>query len=205
MPPRTACPTSCFNPRTRVGCDACVPSSRLYPCGCFNPRTRVGCDGSFHISLCSCHWVSIHAPAWGATTCECQHDGRRQFQSTHPRGVRRKRVFHLRAFAVFQSTHPRGVRHLTSSPTFCRDLVSIHAPAWGATPSSCPWPWPLSGFNPRTRVGCDMRWMISASGRPEFQSTHPRGVRLKPPTIPPMALRVSIHAPAWGATQASRC
>ncbi len=57
-------------------------------------------------------------------------------------------------------------------------IVSIHAPAWGAT-------WRLGGlrtgergFNPRSRMGSDMGDDIR---REE-------------------ALRVSIHAPAWGAT-----
>ena len=57
-------------------------------------------------------------------------------------------------------------------------VVSIHAPAWGATISD-------------HRNG-------GATG--EFQSTHPRGVR--PPALPveDPASTVSIHAPAWGAT-----
>ena len=77
----------------------------------------------------------------------------------------------------FQSTHPRGVR-LNGKPS-AREvkMVSIHAPAWGATPQGgageaagpCFNPrtrvgcdsiaacatWPRQGFNPRTRVGCD--------------------------------------------------
>ena len=55
--------------------------------------------------------------------------------------------------------------------------VSIHAPAWGATQSS-------------TGLRCSV----------EFQSTRPRGAR--PREIRQYALgdRVSIHAPAWGAT-----
>ena len=77
---------------------------------CFNPRTHMGCD----IIFCNCNlwWkiVSIHAPTWGATyTCICASTGLvvsihaptwgatnisvefmpiRQFQSTHPHGVR---------------------------------------------------------------------------------------------------------------------
>ena len=62
--------------------------------------------------------------------------------------------------------------------------VSIHAPAWGATPR------PLTGFlrhksfNPRTLVGCDWRpcWAFPSASR--FQSTHPRGVR-RPPSGKP--------------------
>ena len=41
-------------------------------------------------------------------------------------------------------------------------LVSIHAPAWGATGQAQAYPIPGTGFNPRTRVGCDE----SRSSRP---------------------------------------
>jgi len=77
-----------FNPRTREGCDSAWYSPGLCP-SCFNPRTREGCD-----SLAG--FDEIH---------------QLQFQSTHPRGVRR--------------TLPRAR---------CRMVqVSIHAPARGAT------------------------------------------------------------------------
>ena len=57
-------------------------------------------------------------------------------------------------------------------------LVSIHAPAWGAT-------------------GC---LLSSATTVREFQSTHPRGVRRTSLTTSSRTVMVSIHAPAWGAT-----
>ena len=122
------------------------------------------------------------------------------FQSTHPRGVRLLSNVLGYAADVFQSTHPRGVR-LVNLVTGAGDgMVSIHAPAWGAT----------FGNNAEDAV---RKW---------FQSTHPRGVRLVI-TLPPPArgpsfnprtrvgcdllrrgliglIRVSIHAPAWGAT-----
>ena len=101
---------------------------------------------------------------------------------------------------LFQSTHPRGVR-LVRLASICKVfLVSIHAPAWGATSGFAVWKksrtsfnprtrvgcdaaafgglFELGGFNPRTRVGCDARLHCVGSvhgGR--FQSTHPRGVR----------------------------
>ena len=34
----------------------------------FNPRTRVGCDDLGRVELEALEDVSIHAPAWGATT-----------------------------------------------------------------------------------------------------------------------------------------
>ena len=123
--------------------------------------------------------------------------------------------------------------------------VSIHAPAWGATiltsachvlclfqsthprgvrlsqAMSCKW---AKGFNPRTRVGCDIPVLENHGGWKTFQSTHPRGVRLKVcvtyllypsefQSTHPRGVRlpgvmkglfstdVSIHAPAWGATR----
>ena len=54
-----------FNPRTREGCDLCVFSLSFYRY-CFNPRTREGCDMMIKIQL---NLISM-------------------FQSTHPRGVR---------------------------------------------------------------------------------------------------------------------
>ena len=82
------------------------------------------------------------------------------------------------------------------------------------------------GFNPRTRVGCDdiAAWVLHSKSM--FQSTHPRGVRhdkavaaeaaiafqsthprgVRPARWYCMACqdRVSIHAPAWGATRRPR-
>ena len=55
-----------FNSRTREGCDGCRGSSWLLRGG-FNSRTREGCDahGEEHTATSSC--VSIHAPGRGAT------------------------------------------------------------------------------------------------------------------------------------------
>ena len=53
-----------------------------------------------------------HAPAWGAT--------------------RWTPVIFV-PLAMFQSTHPRGVRLLVTGIRPAAALVSIHAPAWGAT------------------------------------------------------------------------
>ena len=100
----------------------------------------------------------------------------------------------------FQSTHPRGVRLLCQVVGFDRVLVSIHAPAWGATWRRSARYRLLQSFNPRTRVGCDKRTRRRDRRRmrfnprtrvgcdpwpqkgpavtvPVFQSTHPRGVR----------------------------
>ena len=56
-------------------------------------------------------------------------------------------------------------------------LISIHAPAWGAT------------VTPIARLAQAL-----------FQSTHPHGVRPLPEGYWPKDGFISIHAPAWGAT-----
>ena len=147
---------------------------------------------------------------------------------------------------MFQSTHPRGVRHFELSILFRIKIVSIHAPAWGATPDAVvptallgvsihapAWgaTWKVENtvtrmilfqsthprgvrprdkvfrahssmsFNPRTRVGCDFGIVSTVFFKFWFQSTHPRGVRLPAPDgHAKHEVRVSIHAPAWGAT-----
>ena len=144
--------------------------------------------------------VSIHAPAWGATSISAWM--RAMSSCFNPR-TRVGCDVHIGLDAgnelLFQSTHPRGVRRAAPMLTSCAVGVSIHAPAWGATPahtvliigyevsihapawgatSARPRTRLLSKcFNPRTRVGCDLScWIFCAITLP-FQSTHPRGVR----------------------------
>ena len=162
-----------FNPRTRVGCDSlrlCALSSHTS----FNPRTRVGCDTMSRL-FAQFLSVSIHAPVWGATIAVTLFSMMTKFQSTHPCGVRLSAVSSLgetvvsihapvwgatslkpsmSLYVMFQSTHPCGVRRVK-----CMSILA------------------KMGFNPRTRVGCD----IYALAKIENSS-------------------VSIHAPVWGAT-----
>ena len=104
---------TCFNPRTRVGCDALAAFHRAVREGFQSTHPRgvrlvVVADGH------ALSHVSIHAPAWGATIPGILRDAARPcfnprtrvgcdammpdtpctrllFQSTHPRGVRRRR------------------------------------------------------------------------------------------------------------------
>ncbi len=97
---------------------------------------------------------------------------------------------------LFQSTRPRGVRRCVSfGPRI--GIVSIHAPARGATNpvylAGC-----NPGFNPRARAGCD-DLSPRLAHYSLFQSTRPRGVR-RVYLVIGAAFRVSIHAPARGAT-----
>jgi len=77
----------------------------------FNPRTRTGCDRHFQI-------VGLFD---------------RPFQSTHPHGVRRVWEWVEYTRQAFQSTHPHGVRLPAVTAECTYSVVSIHAPARGAT------------------------------------------------------------------------
>ena len=127
----------------------------------------------------------------------------KKFQSTHPRGVRRRKMGLNEDEYIFQSTHPRGVRHGGQCGGRHLREISIHAPSWGATHFRKRAGGRGNNFNPRTLVGCDRGdWKVFKS-RKGFQSTHPRGVRLFlcPWLLP--RLPISIHAPSWGATMTS--
>ena len=98
----------------------------------FNPRTHVGCDRLIERARYEVR-ISIHAPTWGATSktliyimTNCHFNPR-----THVGcDVRRQPL--LRA-SIFQSTHPRGVRRRHSDKFYREQSISIHAPTWGAT------------------------------------------------------------------------
>ena len=120
----------------------------------FNPRSHMGSDFAIVINKSDYLSVSIHAPTWGAT-CEAKraalirlfqstlpHGERRYsggylssrflFQSTLPHGERPPKMGSRVAYQSFQSTLPHGERPHTSR-AYRRNLVSIHAPTWGAT------------------------------------------------------------------------
>jgi len=123
----------------------------------------------------------------------------------------------------FQSTRPRGARLWNQTRTPEKN-VSIHAPAWGATPACPPRASWLRCFNPRARVGRDgiaiFRFSLfsvsihapawgatrtSLQSRPR-SSFNPRA-RVGRDHATPVAILlavVSIHAPAWGATRLAR-
>ena len=198
-------------------------------CNCeysFNPRTRVGCD------CCACGGtiapedVSVHAPAWGATRlARIEALLEALFQSTHPRGVRRRCgtrgirpcgvSIHAPAWgatlssglktafeARFQSTHPRGVRRISRHHRHITTIVSIHAPAWGATHAPRSTATRMGKFQSTHPRGVRLPLYARQRFFIMFQSTHPRGVRPGEFQVAHGMIRVSIHAPAWGATWA---
>ena len=144
--------------------------------------------------------ISIHAPAWGATRSHPSGlKTPRLFQSTHPRGVRLLAHFQKIHYKKFQSTHPRGVRRYRVASNHPIQMISIHAPAWGATPLNCIQKFTalFQSTHPR-----GVRQQVWPKRRQcgIFQSTHPRGVRQGSLLAARCFLAISIHAPAWGAT-----
>ena len=98
----------------------------------FNSRAREGRDkkilGGFVVEE-----VSIHAPARGATESADMTWTEIEFQFTRPRGARRNIVGLRFSQGRFQFTRPRGARRVVRYCPITDKVVSIHAPARGAT------------------------------------------------------------------------
>ncbi len=121
------------------------------------------------------------------------------FQSTHPSGVRHL-INSLKAWVgIFQSTHPSGVRLSRSGQGGRGQLISIHAPQWGATRRVCRCRAAIGNFNPRTPVGCDQVDTRRRATRYHFNPRTPVGCDTRQ-AHRSHHRRISIHAPQWGAT-----
>ena len=211
-----------FNPRSRMGSDPATAGSRPHPRS-FNPRSRMGSDHQ-HPDAPNGEPVSIHAPAWGATTTD-NAVPIKVYVSIHapawgatippnpllplargfnPRSRMGSDTLHARAGSVRAGFNPRSRMGSDDADGWhleYRERVSIHAPAWGATGPR--------GRN-RDRAGVSIHapaWgatiipLMHATAKVLFQSTLPHGERLEAIGQPVgLAIEVSIHAPAWGAT-----
>ena len=167
--------------------------------GCFNPRARAGRDGRNTPKKCARNCFNPRARA-----------GRDDYLA----------MVHRVVFS-FQSTRPRGARRFPQAGQRVERNVSIHAPARGATlagwceccrhskfQSTRPRGARLVGtslltlggcFNPRARAGRDTPGPRAESTRMGFNPRARAGrdvLRRQPGTV----FRVSIHAPARGAT-----
>ncbi len=120
-----------FNPRSRAGSDCSKRSTRCASC-CFNPRSRAGSD-DFLQAVVGQHQVSIHAPARGATLFLAA-DGL-STTGFNPRSRAGSDAPMLRDTTCLSGFNPRSRAGSDKSylPGLQRDLVSIHAPARGAT------------------------------------------------------------------------
>jgi len=123
--------------------------------------------------------VSIHAPAWGATIRAALSAAWMTF-CFNPRARMGRDVLRGRNSLItirFQSTRPHGARLGDEFANIARPVVSIHAPAWGAT----------------RLILEEMKKLFVSIHAPAWGAT-----------IEKLAAQneklVSIHAPAWGAT-----
>ena len=186
---------ACFNPRTRTGCDY-LPIGIFYPESSFNPRTRTGCDGADGRDSCPGRFNPRTRtgcdkfPCYGLhrlysfnprtrTGCDAPpslgylRDGR--FQSTHPHGVRLSISTACSSPLRFNPRTRTGC-DCFSSQSLVKPIVSIHAPARGATNLKV-----LDGvkisFQSTHPHGVRRLVRLNYILYKKFQSTHPHGVR----------------------------
>ena len=208
----------------RLGRASALP--RWRPTG-FNPRPRAGSDGRVRPAAHQ-RRVSIHAPARESDRPPPRRRCRRRRRfNPRPRAGSDRRA---RPWRASRSTR-FNPRPRAGSDTRSR-LVSSSSP-WSFNPRpragsdatiSSSWN-PTASFNPRPRAGSDMRdrFVFIRTGGHGFQSTPPRGKRLRDrqgnqrlriwfQSTPPRGKRrahqqayrrriVSIHAPAREATR----
>ena len=143
----------------------------------FNPRSRMGSDSGSEFFEIVYH-ISIHAPAWGATRVQTATSVDLLFQSTLPHGERRaSEIVVMASVGIFQSTLPHGERH--------REYPSGRLPRY---------------FNPRSRMGSDRDRLQRNQQSSYFNPRSRMGSDAEFAHGPGAVIRISIHAPAWGAT-----
>ena len=144
-----------------------------------------------------------------------------QFQSTLPRGERHSAQIGSSGDYAFQSTLPRGERLLR--PPFLQlhcvisihapargathhrgftqqdHAISIHAPARGATSDDLAKDTSNDNFNPRSREGSDDSMISRCYSDTYFNPRSREGSDVVVGTAP-VNMVISIHAPARGAT-----
>ena len=194
-------PFTYFNPRSREGSDSMPAQTRL----CFVISIRAPAKGATPNTkpfLFNVSHISIRAPAKGATVQLC-------YMTTRPK---------------FQSALPRRERHFTPLDDTGQYKISIRAPAKGATGlrvksrhrekdfnprsregSDCNGCCKIRSnlyFNPRSREGSDVKIIQPNCSSFKFQSALPRRERRDLNINYPATRKISIRAPAKGATMA---
>ena len=190
--------------------------------GSFNPRSRAGSDNGEAELETAVVFVSIHAPARGATHL-LQPVGRVFGVSIHApaRGATLARGEGALRCASFNPRSRAGSDDTVSGPTARKSGFNPRSRA-GSDSRRNSTVLRFSRFNPRSRAGSDpgladvdlfalvFQSTLPRGERPSllksfgmlslFQSTLPRGERLSPAPCGLPIRSVSIHAPARGAT-----
>jgi len=102
----------------------------------------------------------------------------------------------------FQSTRPHGARRNFREFIVKRKCFNPRA-RMGRDYDAYVLRYAIDRFNPRARMGRDRRRARKIAHTVVFQSTRPHGARPSVNAGVPSSFDVSIHAPAWGATQAA--
>ena len=166
----------------------------------FDPRSRAGSDPLGSITTSASAVFRSALPRGERRHRRASRSARCRFRSALPRGERRARVLLGSAHWMFRSALPRGERPLAINRYKGERVVSIRAPARGATGRSAR-AIAVPGFDPRSRAGSDdgrvidPTWIDAVSIRapargatpspkalaitkPWFRSALPRGERL---------------------------
>ena len=123
------------------------------------------------------------------------------FQSTLPRGERRSIVHSFCPYFIISIHAPaRGATEYSFKSAICSQ-ISIHAPARGATNASAKKQTPLNISIHAPARGATESRVILQQGYTVFQSTLPRGERRVADSNKVEVKQISIHAPARGATK----
>jgi hypothetical protein len=153
------------------------------------------------IDACGTGYISIHAPAWGATRGKKHqiHDTIRDF---NPRSRMGSDTTFPQRMSLPGNFNPRSRMGSDQSTAKCTDKtqhISIHAPAWGATLLIMRYHLlPMISIH-APAWGATGKWAADWENE-EFQSTLPHGERRRSLRLILQQEEISIHAPAWGAT-----
>ena len=119
--------------------------------------------------------ISIHVPAWGTTSFKTGFSQERIFQSTFPRGERRRGCTYAGTDSYF---NPRS-RVGNDVPVMQRHIgfqISIHVPAWGTTLRAV-----IISLTETISIHVPAwgttKQSLNLLSFPAFQSTFPRGER----------------------------
>ena len=191
---------------------------------CFNPRARDGRDARRGQGVGQSPTFQSARPRWAQPATALSSSVPSAFQSARPRWARLQQSIAEGSDDVFQSARPRWARPEGEQDALDSVHVSIRAPAMGATcmgpgwerthefqsarprwarrPTRRPSSRPFTGFNPRARDGRDHDTPTTGGMTCQFQSARPRWARQLHAVARDLADRVSIRAPAMGATSA---
>ncbi len=213
-----------FNPRARAGRDPAAAGGSVWrfwfqstrPRGArrmprplpphqrpsFNPRARAGRDIAPSAFPWFCRSFNPRARAGRDLIARRSRHPLGLFQSTRPRGARLGLHVVVPDFNLLVSIHApaRGATQPMDFFPRCAE-VSIHAPARGATRGMARvLPRRLVSIHAPARGATRDQTLADITGT-TFQSTRPRGARHVPGPRLRRAAVVSIHAPARGATR----